>query len=164
MGVCLAEDRDKWLLWTRHWTFGTLKLRKYHEICLKGPRKPTENFSEYFVFRLTFEPGTSRLQAYSACYCSRLIVTDACNVTMSDSFPWAFMASTGREGCLILKLSLNRYISWTLFIFMETQRVGIVLSWVVRNMYKAGLYMYVMSDIVSQLLCFCDVNMVIDGA
>jgi hypothetical protein len=47
---------------------------------------------------------------------------------------------------------------------METQRVGMVLSCVVRNMYKPGLYISVMSDTVSELLCFYDVNMVIDGA
>jgi len=31
-------------------------------------------------------------------------------------------------------------------------------------MYKVGLYIYVMSDTVSELLCFYDVNMAIDGA
>jgi len=61
-------------------------------------------------------------------------------------------------------VSLNRNISWTLFIVMETQRVGMVLSCVVRNLYKPGLYISVMSDTVSELLCFYDVNMVIDGA
>lgn len=47
---------------------------------------------------------------------------------------------------------------------METQRVGMVLSRVIRNMYKHGLYIYVMSDTASKLLCFYDVNMFIDDA